>query len=503
MMIEETEKHLGGKMMGDRYIIMGAGRNSERAARFYGIEKVVFFVDNDIKKHGSSLLGKPIVSVDQMVKERKSEKIVIGTTKYRNEIERQLNDIGVLDYSYYRPECEKIINAMKNLSNKFFVVGIPDYVDDIAAMIKGSECGKYWKGICDFPNSDWVGRTIEGFPTISIDDCKGMDCTFFLVKEEFHLSYVLYLNTVCPKANIIDPFKKIGYYPESEIIINPYEYQKGAETEEEWNRTTPSEKLIASVDKYVDVAWRCRPLFKYLEIETVNRCNGSCSFCPVSKNNDKREYSEMSDALFERIIDQLHEMDYSGELCLFSNNEPLLDEKIVERNHYARLKLPNARMHLFTNGTLLTMDKFIALIEDLDELIIDNYSDDLQLHKRSRDIFEYVSDHKELSGKVSIVLRKANEILTSRGGEAPNRKSIVRYGENKCALPFEQMIIRPDGRVSLCCNDPLGKTTLGDLNSESITDIWYGEKYRAIRESLLDGRKNIPQCSRCDTFYLY
>lgn len=32
------------------------------------------------------------------------------------------------------------------------------------------------------------------------------------------------------------------------------------------------------------------PLFKNIEIETINRCNGSCSFCPVNKKENQRPF---------------------------------------------------------------------------------------------------------------------------------------------------------------------------------------------------------------------
>ena len=53
----------------------------------------------------------------------------------------------------------------------------------------------------------------------------------------------------------------------------------------------------------------------------------------------------MSQDLFESIIQQLADIDYSGKLALFSNNEPFLDKDILAKHKHARDKLPNARMH--------------------------------------------------------------------------------------------------------------------------------------------------------------
>lgn len=260
--------------------------------------------------------------------------------------------------------------------------------------------------------------------------------------------------------------------------------------------------MIAAVNDMVETMREKQVMFDHVEIETVNRCNGNCSFCPVNKNDDAREYKIMSEEVFKKIIQQLADINYSGKLALFSNNEPFLDSDILERHKYTRKKLPNARMHLFTNGTLLTVERFKELMLYLDELIIDNYQQDLKLIKPCQEIAEYCEWHPELKKKVTIVLRKPHEILSTRGGDAPNRKDMISYGKERCILPYKQLIIRPDGKVSLCCNDPLGKNTLGDLTKESILEVWNGQKFRIVREALYRGRENWKHCTYCDYFNL-
>lgn len=292
-----------------------------------------------------------------------------------------------------------------------------------------------------------------------------------------------------------------AYYETEELVINPYlDRSAGDVSETEWNEATKNNLRIEAVNDMVEQLHGKEVLFDHVEIETVNRCNGSCDFCPVSKNRDPREYKKMTEELFQNIIGQLADMNYSGKLALFSNNEPFLDEDILERHQYARNMLPNARMHLFTNGTLLTLYKFKELVQYLDELIIDNYQQELKLIKPCEEIAAYCEEHPELKKKVTIVLRKPHEILSTRGGDAPNRKEMVSYGKVRCVLPYKQLIIRPDGKVSLCCNDPLGRNTLGDLTKESIMEVWKGQRFRVIREALYQGRENWQHCRYCDAF---
>ena len=62
------------------------------------------------------------------------------------------------------------------------------------------------------------------------------------------------------------------------------------------------------------------------------------------------------------------------------------------------------------------------------------------------------------------------------------------------------MVIRPDGKVSLCCNDALGHMTLGDLNESSVTEVWNGQGYKKIRKEMqMNGRKNLNLCKNCDS----
>ena len=297
-----------------------------------------------------------------------------------------------------------------------------------------------------------------------------------------------------------------NYYNPQRLIDNPYGKEGlGRDwSEEEWiemkmnDGETKKEIINGKVSRYMKQSH----MFHHIEIETINRCNGVCSFCPINCRIDPREKMVMSDELFKKIIDELAEMDYSGRIALFSNNEPLLDKRILDFHRYARNKLPNARMHLYTNGTLLTMESFTALLEVLDELIIDNYQQDLELIAPCKMIVDYYEQHPEIKEKVTIVLRKPDEILTSRGGDAPNRTQVRVEEGISCVLPFQQMIIRPDGKVSLCCNDPLGKCTLGDASEEKLLDIWYGEKFGKDRECISMGRENFSHCKNSDVFVL-
>ena len=252
------------------------------------------------------------------------------------------------------------------------------------------------------------------------------------------------------------------------------------------------------------------PDFTEIEIETCNRCNNDCPFCSVNRNNDTRKLKFMDEQLFYSIIDQLRAMNYRGTISLFSNNEPLLDGRILKFIEYARKNLPDATHCLYTNGILLTLEKFASLTKNLDHLIIDNYDDNFQLippiQKTLDEAKSFPTQYENNDCDVQIWLRKKNQKLNTRGSSAPNRldESNKFRPKSICIYPFKQMIVRPDGTTAKCCNDPLTDMVTGDLNKQTVREVWRGKLYQDFRrEMFFNGRGNFADCEFCDIFGLY
>lgn len=244
------------------------------------------------------------------------------------------------------------------------------------------------------------------------------------------------------------------------------------------------------------------PIFESVEIETINRCNGTCSFCPINKYDDTRVLHKMSDKLFYNIIDQLSEMDYRGRIALFSNNEPFIDERICEFAEYTKQKLPNACKIIFTNGTLVKEEIFNKIIKYIDVFNFDIYYDKSvkeEIPDEVRNIIIHNLNNEAIKQKVMIQTINRSALRNNRGGQSKNRSKIYKV-YSSCMLPFIQMIIRPNGETSLCCNDALGKNSLANLEKETIVEAWNNENYKAIRAKMKDTRQNIEMCKLCDNF---
>jgi hypothetical protein len=68
---------------------------------------------------------------------------------------------------------------------------------------------------------------------------------------------------------------------------------------------------------------------------------------------------------------------------------------------------------------------------------------------------------------------------------------------NRCWKLWHANVITWDGLVVPCCFDKDAMHQLGNLKSQSFTDIWKNDNYKQFRKELMKGRKNIDICSNC------
>lgn len=239
----------------------------------------------------------------------------------------------------------------------------------------------------------------------------------------------------------------------------------------------------------------------YIAIETINRCNGTCSFCPANTHNETRPYQKMSDELFNKILDEIAGWgSWDGVFSLYVNNEPFIDVRMVDMLQRARRRLPHARMLVFTNGSLLTPEKLDAAADSIDLLIINNYTDRYRLNEPIQKLYDYIRVHEQRFRNIRIVIqmRYAEEYLTNRAGNAPNKKAAVRGIHLPCLIPYTDLTIYPSGQVGLCCSDVLETVDFGNVQKERILDIYHCEKWKEIRRKMKESRKGIGICSNCD-----
>jgi MoaA/NifB/PqqE/SkfB family radical SAM enzyme len=240
------------------------------------------------------------------------------------------------------------------------------------------------------------------------------------------------------------------------------------------------------------------PLFEIVALETRTGCNLTCSFCPVSRRSDVRGFAEMPLSTVELVGAQLSELHFSGSLLLFCNNEPLLDPRLGDIVALCREYCGDARLKVLTNGTRLTRNQAVGLFQaGLTTLEIDNYTDGRMLIRSVRALLHARDLFKGCDVRVNV--RRLNEVLTNRAGTAPNSRPLDTPSHQFCALPFTDLNVMPDGRVTLCCFDAYETSCIGSVHEDSLVDIWSGPKIGRARHALLNlDRSASPLCAACD-----
>jgi radical SAM protein with 4Fe4S-binding SPASM domain len=70
--------------------------------------------------------------------------------------------------------------------------------------------------------------------------------------------------------------------------------------------------------------------------------------------------------------------------------------------------------------------------------------------------------------------------------------------EVPCPFIFERLNIDSRGNVMVCGYDISGNTSMGNVNTDSIADIWHGEGFQFYRDKHLSGNgKDIAMCAGC------
>ena len=102
-------------------------------------------------------------------------------------------------------------------------------------------------------------------------------------------------------------------------------------------------------------------------------------------------------------------------------------------------------------------------------------------------------------------------VLDKRAGDCLNLSSLDNFGGGRaynlvgerivsvCFYPWAALSVLCDGRAVTCCMDYNGVQGVGDLNSQSVMEIWNGPGLSAIRRNFgkLD-YSGFPTCLRCD-----
>jgi radical SAM protein with 4Fe4S-binding SPASM domain len=274
----------------------------------------------------------------------------------------------------------------------------------------------------------------------------------------------------------------------------------------------------------------------HLDIELSGKCNLNCEFC-FQNELDQKYLGLMRKDLFVKILDE----GVSKGLCAIKLQ--IRGESFLHPELYEMIRLAKEKgildVQITTNGTLLTKKNINRIFQSgLDGIIfsVDYHHEDglksisnkpyasveesimkflderdgLDKHKpwvRIQTAIPSETNNTETLQHTKVLLEKkfplADIIVVSDTfnykddeDSIPNLRT--HYRLLPCAYLMQRLSIFWDGKVTACCMDYMNKFQLGNLNENTIQEIWLSEKMQLFRDKQLSGeRKDMPICKHC------
>ena len=301
-----------------------------------------------------------------------------------------------------------------------------------------------------------------------------------------------------------------------------------------------------------------RPLANRLEqwpgallLDITNRCNAKCVWCP---NPDLTNVGAMSMDVYRKIINDFGSR--GGVVTFGTFGEPLMDKHMQERIEYLKRFKKIHKVEVLTNGFFLNEKIVPILLENnvgvdisLDELDRQTFEDVKKMsfdvvceniiaflkanskmarpvpiniriktlktveETMEQELFKIIASHD-----CSIVLNSIDDnIISNWAGKLDkdnfikeyeiSTKNKTRYTHKRfnqtnvapCTQLWKWMVVYWDGSVVLCCADMFSQTTVGDLKTHSITEIWNSPKMKKYRDQMVKRQRfDIALCQDCD-----
>lgn len=255
-------------------------------------------------------------------------------------------------------------------------------------------------------------------------------------------------------------------------------------------------------------------------IELTNRCNVSCTFC--HRQEVDMELGEMSMYLYKKIIDEMAEH-LPMKMVPFFRGESLLHPKFIECIQYAKSK-GIGPIQMASNALILNeemAEKIIASGLDFISFSLDTMDEDIYRQTRLMGDLktsmenvknfgikckEYKNQGKTVPGiqvstiDMEIYKERQEEFIAywkqyvdivrvyyehdekGRFADSKVHELLMKVGDRRpCKKVYTDLIIYWNGRTALCNYDWDEEKKIGDLNKQSIAEVWNSNEYEEIR----------------------
>jgi len=295
------------------------------------------------------------------------------------------------------------------------------------------------------------------------------------------------------------------------------------------------------------VSIRRRPPFsKYLNRETfprrvllemTSRCNFSCRMCP--QQNLKRPRMDMPGETYRRVVDEIDQNGVEG-LWIYHLGEPLLHPEFRENVEHISKKKNLGIIWMSTNGQYFTEETMRCVVDsNIDYINYSAHAVNEEVYKKvapegdfntvqgnlerlyelkgtdiplkpfihcqmieqevTKDYVDvFIKKHYKRAEIVSInMLEYVNLPNNAFGFKQRERKKLTsckRVSRNDC-------FVFSNGKVTLCDAAYNGEICLGDINEQSLYEIWNGSERKRILELNKNGKMSeIEFCRSCTDY---
>ena len=274
-------------------------------------------------------------------------------------------------------------------------------------------------------------------------------------------------------------------------------------------------------------------------VELAAACNLDCIMCPVPTTSRPRTL--MDPALARTVIDQVSSE--AGFVLLPQGfGESMLHTKWAELVGYAVEKGVRPIVML-TNGTLLNqknIERLLDLAIDVLVISIDGVTPETYASVRvGGDLNKVEANVRRLiemrgsrtSPRIVLRIIKMQETREEIDAFFERWQPLIRdddqinineYNDwsgkvadhsveglhpsfehrSPCRMLWRNLSVHADGKVSACCHDSEDELIIGDVRTETVQQIWNGEKLAALRRIHQEGRfAELPICANCKNWW--
>lgn len=266
-----------------------------------------------------------------------------------------------------------------------------------------------------------------------------------------------------------------------------------------------------------------------VDIELASVCNLKCPMCyTISPEFKQKVNAKLMDFdLYKRLIDEI--AGHVPAIRLSLRGESFLHKKIVECIRYAKER-GIGEVSSLTNGAKLTgpfLEQCIDAGIDWITISVDGIGETYEKIRKPIKFDEILDHIKEIDAyKKARGLHRP--VIKVQGiwpaiKEDPQayyetfapyadlvafnplidyrfRDEEVEYVEEFCCpQQYQRLVIGADGLVMMCSNDEENRHVVGDVNTQSVHDVWHGEALQAVRDMMkrANGFMEDAVCRQC------